>query len=115
MGRGEYNKVKSDENRTANVLICGSEAIEMPVFTQSLCNSTFASSRPKNRIRGGTDGSEPKVASSRPKSLKTAFNRRFFSWSPVKGRTQLGRNRFTRRQKLEIVNTYYTFPVKQLN
>lgn len=41
MGRDEYNKVKSDENRTANVLICGSEAIEMPVFTQSLCNSTF--------------------------------------------------------------------------
>ena len=52
MGRGEYNKVKSDENRTTNVFICGSEAIEMPVFTQSLCNSTFASSRPKGE-RGG--------------------------------------------------------------
>ena len=41
-------------------------------------------------------------ASSRPKSLKTAINRRFFSWSPVESRTQLGRDEIIRKEITSI-------------
>lgn len=47
MDKGVNVNIKSDENRTANMLICGFEIAVMPVFTHSFCNSTFASSRQK--------------------------------------------------------------------